>query len=171
MSHMPTPAGWVPLRQALVEGVRGAKQRSVAHPDLASLPEWWVSFEDYTLKGVRRKKPEVPITVIKAGLPKPPPEPLPEEAYHTLLEAYGEIASAPGADSPVFETIELVRQDSRDMAQEGAFSRSTQRLHEGRLNKIRENYAKETEAVTNWFLQEFFRVIEDYEIPELPFRR
>ncbi|MBF0368290.1 MAG: hypothetical protein HQL52_02435 [Magnetococcales bacterium] len=157
MSSRDNSAGWVPLTDYILKGVRVEKRPAVTEETLNALPTPptdWVPLSDYLLKGVRKKKPslEALSRALEAEKPLPPPAP---EVQPTFREALADVHAALDQEGGVASRLgEIVAQCERQF-DAGKLDRALFEQAVAGLEKIRADYQNQTHEVIGWFLDHY----------------
>lgn len=143
-------------------------EASVSGPGPSTPSEGWIDAADYYTKGVRvaKRTPEVDqfFVTLKEAAPKPP---LPPEAGLSIYDAMKQIYSVYGPRNAVFSHLrKLELQDRRELDSGRIDIREFERRAVATAI-IRENHGRRMEKITQWYLDNYFRLFENPEPVEV----
>lgn len=161
MKKVPKQSAWIPIADYMERGVRKPKTRINPFADqryAATFPETWVALEDHHLRGITKKRHPTNDAFIQRLKPLPPASDTPPEAYLTIFDALQEIWAVPKPNGAVFSRLKSMHEADRKEWNTGRIDDEEYLRRQDALMAIRVEYAAQAEGVTEWFLQNRFRL-------------
>ncbi|MBF0132953.1 MAG: hypothetical protein HQL75_10265 [Magnetococcales bacterium] len=167
------PESWVSLRDyydSTPSQKRAFQPESpAAGPSRATPSPEWVDASDYFLRGVRVPKKiaddENFLVILKEEAAKPP---LPREAGITMFDALKQIHSVYGPHNAIFSRLAKLEQQDRKELDSGRIDIEEFERRAVASAIIRENHGRRMEKLTQWYLDNYFRIFENPEPVTIP---
>ncbi|MBF0152477.1 MAG: hypothetical protein HQL64_01910 [Magnetococcales bacterium] len=153
---------WIDLRDYALNGVRKEKLRATSVDfGLPAAPDTWVDMRAFTIDGVRpviRKKSVEPPPPPPPTTPPPVREPPPPEYFMTVFQAVGELYTVLDPQGPVYRELEQMLVMAQQKHREGVLPQAEVDRFTKALEEIRLDYARGSEQVVDWYLDNCFRM-------------
>jgi hypothetical protein len=157
---------WIPLKDHYT-GHTQPKQSSKSHAesaiDLPPPPEFWVSWQDHLIFHISRNR--LVESEIERAKPLPPPPPVglsfPPEIRVTLQQAVEQVFAPLRQENPINQELDKIKNRCRHQYNDGVISEEQWRECQTELEQIRLDYARKTDNISHWFLDQFGRTFDD----------
>ena len=139
-------------------------ETSAPRPDRTAPSGDWIDASDYFIDGVRvaDRAPELDqfFVTLKETTPKAPPPP---EAGLTVYDALKQIHSVYGPQNAIFSRLSRLEQQDRQELDSGHINIEEFERRAVATAIIRENHGRRMEKITQWYLDNYFRIFENPE--------
>lgn len=162
------PESWISLREyydSTPSQKRAFQPESpAAGPNRSTPRPEWIDASDYFLRGVRVAKKIADgdqfIVTLKEEAVKPSP---PSEAGITMFDALKQIHSVYGPHNAIFSRLAKLEQQDRQELDSGRIDIEEFERRAVASAIIRENHGRRMEKLTQWYLDNYFRIFENPE--------
>ncbi|MEO5368471.1 MAG: hypothetical protein H7833_00180 [Magnetococcus sp. DMHC-1] len=154
---------WIDFQDYALKGVRKEKHRATPIDfGLPTAPETWVDIRDFVVNGARPVKKKKVIAPPPQATPAPTPapvrEPPPPEHFQTVFQAVEELYTVLDPRGPLYQELDQMLATARQKHQDGILPEAEVERFSRALAQIREDYARGSEQIVDWYLDNYFRM-------------